>query len=435
VADGDWGATRVDEDAVAALGAEALDWRYKGAPFESMTLAELRSAGLRLLDGDLPLPVLTLRQSALRNNVERMQQYCVERDVLLAPHGKTTMAPQLLAEQVRAGAWAVTCATPSQLRVYRRFGVGRVVYANELAERSAIAWIAEELGRDERFELFCLVDSVAGVALLDDVLRAHPLPRALPVLLELGYEGGRTGCRSHDDVVRVVDAVRDTRTLQLVGIEGFEGLLRGADLPETLARVDAFLERLTRELELLVEAGALAEPAIVSVGGSAFFDRVLEAFDCLRGRADLRFVLRSGCYVTQDGGYYHDISPLGGRAPGGVSKLENALELWSVVLSRPEPTRAIASFGKRDAPIDLGLPQPVALYRDGRAFVDVALRCSVEVLNDQHAHLRVDETLDVAPGDVLASTVSHPCTAFDKWKLIPVVDDENVVVDGVLTFF
>ena len=31
--------------------------------------------------------------------------------------------------------------------------------------------------------------------------------------------------------------------------------------------------------------------------------------------------------------------------------------------------------------------------------------------------------------------ISHPCTAFDKWRLIPVVDDDYTVVDAVLTFF
>jgi D-serine deaminase-like pyridoxal phosphate-dependent protein len=35
--------------------------------------------------------------------------------------------------------------------------------------------------------------------------------------------------------------------------------------------------------------------------------------------------------------------------------------------------------------------------------------------------------------------LSHPCTAFDKWRLIPVIDDASValprVVDAVETYF
>jgi D-serine dehydratase len=38
-------------------------------------------------------------------------------------------------------------------------------------------------------------------------------------------------------------------------------------------------------------------------------------------------------------------------------------------------------------------------------------------------------------GDLLACGISHPCTAFDKWRLIPVVDDDYTVVDAIATFF
>ncbi len=429
-----WGPTRFAADAIDALGDERLDWRYKGAPFGELTLAQLRDAKLRLLDGDFPLPLLVLRASAVRNNIEQLQRYCDDHDALLAPHGKTTMAPQLIAEQIRAGAWAMTCATPSHLRVYRRFGVGRVVYANELAEPSVIRWIADELRRDETFELYCLVDSEHGVALLDDVLAEKPLPREVPVLVEVGYEGGRAGCRTYTEVERVVDAVAGSRTLRLAGIEGFEGLLAGEDLDQTLRRVDAFLAKLVGDVELLRASEALPESTIVTAGGSAYFDRVLEAVEPLRAHADVRVVLRSGCYVTQDGGFYHDVSPLGGRA-SGEPVLANALELWSAVVSRPERELVIAGFGKRDAPIDVALPVPVETYRDGRGRESIQDRAQIIAMSDQHAHIRIAADVDVIPGDRLACTISHPCTAFDKWKFIPLVDDEDVVVDGVLTFF
>jgi D-serine dehydratase len=31
--------------------------------------------------------------------------------------------------------------------------------------------------------------------------------------------------------------------------------------------------------------------------------------------------------------------------------------------------------------------------------------------------------------------ITHPCTSFDKWRVIPVVDDDDRVVDAVHTFF
>jgi D-serine deaminase-like pyridoxal phosphate-dependent protein len=56
----------------------------------------------------------------------------------------------------------------------------------------------------------------------------------------------------------------------------------------------------------------------------------------------------------------------------------------------------------------------------------------VERLNDQHAYLRDAE---VAPGDLVRLGVSHPCTAFDKWRVIPIVDDYYRVVDVIDTYF
>jgi D-serine deaminase-like pyridoxal phosphate-dependent protein len=41
----------------------------------------------------------------------------------------------------------------------------------------------------------------------------------------------------------------------------------------------------------------------------------------------------------------------------------------------------------------------------------------------------------VAVGSRLEFGISHPCTVFDKWQLIPVLDDDGRVVDLIRTFF
>jgi D-serine deaminase-like pyridoxal phosphate-dependent protein len=113
----------------------------------------------------------------------------------------------------------------------------------------------------------------------------------------------------------------------------------------------------------------------------------------------VRVVIRAGCYLTHDDGLYAGVSPLPALRP--------ALELWAHVLSCPEPRLAIAGFGKRDAPYDLGLP----VLRDVRG-------ATVESMADQHAFLR-DPAGALRVGDVIRCGISHPCTAFDKWRLIP----------------
>jgi D-serine deaminase-like pyridoxal phosphate-dependent protein len=41
----------------------------------------------------------------------------------------------------------------------------------------------------------------------------------------------------------------------------------------------------------------------------------------------------------------------------------------------------------------------------------------------------------VSPGDLVCFGISHPCTAFDKWRSIPVVDDDYRIVDIMHTYF
>src|SRR3954469_19797611 len=405
-----WDPTTMDLAAVAALGDELLDWRYKGMPPDRppVRLDELGAQGWDALRGDLALPVMLLSEPAVQANVDAMAAYCRERGALLAPHGKTTMAPQLFARQLAAGCWAMTAATPSQLRVYRRFGVERILYANQLLEAGTLRWLAGELARDPAFELICLVDSVEAVRAL------HGLRVA--VLVEMGHADGRTGCRTVERVAEVAEAVAAS-SVELLGIECFEGTIRRETLTETLGAIDELLARCDAALG---EVRALIDgEAMVSAGGSAFFDRVLARFG---RRSDVVCVLRSGCYVTQDGGFYEELSPLAGRAQG-PRRLRSALEVWGRVQSRPQPDFAVVSFGKRDVPFDLGLPLPRHVRRGDAAVTEFA--AELVALSDQHAQVRLDPATELVVGDLLGAEISHPCGAFERWKLLFVVDDER----------
>jgi D-serine dehydratase len=91
-------------------------------------------------------------------------------------------------------------------------------------------------------------------------------------------------------------------------------------------------------------------------------------------------------------------------------------------------------MGKRDVPYDSGLPIPFKRYRPGHGFLHVG-EATIFATNDQHAYVRLGADTDWQVGDLVASGVSHPCTAFDKWRFLPIVDDDYTVIDGVLTFF
>jgi len=380
--------------------------------------------------GEFTTPLLVLRDSALANNVSGMAQWCASAGVLLAPHGKTTMAPQLFERQLTAGAWGMTAATISQVQVYRTFGVDRILIANELTDRAGITWLAAELTADPDWECYAYVDSLAGVRLLDNALTAAGAGRPLSVLVELGFPGGRTGCRSVEGALEVAAAVSEADALTLAGVSGYEGGVGVDGEPETLTAVADYCRR----LRALGESLAASAPApIVSAGGSAYFDVVAGEL-AAGGSADgvaTRGVLRSGCYLTHDHGLYADIGP---ASRGLGPHLLPAIELWAPVLSCPEPGLALACAGRRDVAFDHRMPMPLRLRRqDGT--IEPASGLTVKGMADQHAYVDVPPGIELTPGDLICFGISHPCTTFDKWRVIPVVDDEYRVIDAVHTFF
>lgn len=417
---------------------EPVDWRYKSfPPGPAVPIRAVGEQGWNVLGGAFMRPVMVLKGSALRHNLQEMAGYCRTNGVELAPHVKTHMSPQLFQMQLDAGAWALTVANVSQARVWRAFGARRIIIANELVESGSARWVAEELKRDPDFELFCLVDSAAGVAILDAALREAGPGRRLKVFVEVGFSGGRTGGRTLEDARNTARAVAGSRNLLLVGVESFEGIIDVGEPAATLEAVDRFMRALRAVVIEFDEGGFFSqtEEVIVSAGGSAFFDRVVSGLsEPWQLSKRVRLVLRSGCYLTHDAVHYAETSPFGGRL-AGTEPLRDAMEVWGAVLSLPEAGLALLGFGKRDVSYDLGLPVPRLVKTGTEAVRQVRGEASIFALNDQHAYMRLAAEEHLRVGDLVGCGISHPCTAFDKWRLIPVVDDEYGVLDAVLTYF
>jgi len=419
---------------LTALRERPIDPKEKGSgagdePWDgTVTAARIGAAKPPLHAAGFTYPLLTLHEDALRNNVEAMAAFCAAAGVELAPHGKTAMSPELAALQLSHGAWGVTVATIGQLRTYRAFGFPRLLLANELVDEAGIAWLAAELAADPGFEAYCYVDSLDGVSILDRVLTGHPAGRPLPVLVEIGHAAGRTGCRTDDAALAVAKAAAATGTLTVAGVAGYEGGIRGATQAETLGLVGSFSRRL-RGLAGLLDAGD-REP-IVTAGGSVYYDVV--AAELTAGGGGVTAILRSGAYITHDHGHYQEVSPAA-RGVAGAPELWPAIELWAQVLSRPEPGLALLNAGRRDVGSDAGLPVPLRGVRRDGGPLDLA-GATVTDLNDQHAYVRLPEGATVAPGDLVGMGISHPCTTLDKWRMIPVVNRDDSVVDVVHAFF
>lgn len=416
---------------------------HKGFPPLAIgrTISELRGR-LTLTDSGFVTPVLLLAEGALHRNMQMMQKFCDAAAFSLAPHVKTTMSPEIISKQLDHRAWAVTVATFTQAATVRTLGVDRILIANELVDPTASDWLGCEMDRDERFTGYCYIDSVTGVHVLEETLTQREQSRRMPVLIEFGLPGGRAGVRTVDDAVALADLIQDTKHLRLAGVAGFEGIAPTSTEPgHQFDQVIDYLRDLRNTADRVYDLRSEdAEEFIVTVGGSCFVELVRDELGLKwRSGRPIRVVLRAGCYITHDSVAYEEYRKLQADRPEHLA-LTAALELWARVISRPEPDLAILDFGKRDVGTDAGLPVPQHVLRRESKAIGAGPSATVVALDDQHGYLKATPCkqicrLDLEVGDLVGFGISHPCTTFDKWRLIPMVDNHRTLTGAVQTLF
>mgnify|MGYP000853134487 CR=1 FL=1 len=408
----------------------------KGYPHNAppLTPATIAAQGWNVLAGDLPLPLALIRRGALAHNLGWMQRHVAQAGVDLAPHGKTTMSPELLAEQLRAGAWGITFATVWQLAQGVAAGVGRALIANQVVQAADLRQLAQLRAAQPGLRAPFFVDAPEQVELVE----ALHLPEPLEVLMELGLDGGRTGCRSAEQALALAQRIHASPALRLVGIATYEGLWAKGDDAHDAAMVEQLMARVHTLAQACDAAGWFeTDEVLITAGGSAVFDLVSRALRPALSRP-VRGLLRSGCYLTHDDGFYrrlvqHVDQRLGCDGQG----LRAALEVWAVVQSCPEPGLALLGVGKRDLSFDMGLPVPLKFSPAGSTQAQSApADWQITALNDQHAYLRWPPGAS-APriGDRVGLGISHPCTTFDKWRWMPLVDEGYTVTGAITTRF
>jgi D-serine dehydratase len=424
-----------------------MDASFKGFPHGSAPLrrSAIGQQNWNVLRGDLPLPLAVIRRDALNHNLQWMQRFAQDRGLGLAPHGKTSMSPQLFQRQLAAGAWGMTFANVTQARSGIAAGAGNILIANQVFAPIDLQAIADLKRSHAGLRFVFLVDSLEQLVLIEAWHSASIGVAPFEVLLEIGVMGGRTGCRSHAQALTLAQRLHTSTAVHLVGIECYEGLAATGNSVADAAYVVSLMQNLTAIAKACDTQALFDHPEVlITAGGSAVFDLVASHLKPALSRP-VRGLLRSGCYVTHDQGNYKRMmsavaSRLGDPANGlgcGTG-LHAALEVWAAVQSRPEPGLAILNAGKRDISHDLDMPVALSLCKRGTLALQPAPSdLKITALNDQHAYLRWSEPANEAlqVGDLVCLGISHPCTTYDKWRWMPLVDENYTVCDAIVTCF
>jgi D-serine dehydratase len=428
------------------LDAACKSFPLAGAPVLAQDIAAQQ---WRLLADDLAYPLAVLKRSALTHNLNWMQAYARRKGVQLAPHGKTTMSPELFQMQLQAGAWGISFATVFQLGVGVAAGVRRALIANQVLAPADLAGLRALLQTYPDLQVWFLVDSLAQLHCIEqwalnqasDPAASQPAFAPFDVLLEIGVAGKRTGCRTQAQALALAQALHRSPALRLGGLECYEGNAAVCDSDHDVAAVTELVRRVLAVARACDAQQLFAQESILlSAGGSAVFDLVLPLLQASGLSRPVVGVLRSGCYITHDQGHYRRYLQLLERREGLSESLRPALEVWALVQSVPEPGLAFLSCGRRDISFDIELPLPQRLARAGvRRMEDTQATppdWRITQLNDQHAYLQFDPAgLVPAVGDRVVLGLSHPCTTFDKWRWMVIAEDDGAITGAIHTCF
>ena len=392
----------------------------------------------QVLDDVMPYPLATLRTSALGHNLAWMQAWAKRKGVGLAPHGKTTLSPELFRMQLEAGAWGMTVANVHQLQLALEVGAQRCIIANQVLADADLDGLDALFTRHTGARAWFLVDSQAQLAMIENWAQRRGSARRFDVLLELGTDGFRSGCRTQEQALVLARALAASPVARLGGVECYEGGLAQCDSAHDSEAVSALVRRVRAVVQAIDAENLWAdEHLLITAGGSAIFDLVIPLLTGYPLSRRVQGVLRSGCYVTHDHGNYARFLHLVEQREGLASSLQPALEVWAMVQSVPEPGLALLSAGRRDVSFDQRMPMPVRWAARGqKTMVATPAHWQVQALSDQHAHMRFDPAGQVPQvGDRVALGISHPCTTFDKWRWMALVDDEARIIGAISTRF
>ena len=393
----------------------------------------LESSGWNLLAEEISFPAAVINQEALLNNAKWMQTFSQRANVKLAPHGKTTMSPELFNIQQQQGCWGMSLATVPQVATAYQSGIKRIILANQLIGRRHFEIIAELLAEGD-LEFYCFVDSIDNAKSLGQYFSDKNIK--LNILLEIGVMGGRCGWRDTDNIMQLCDVIGQFSCLQICGISFYEGVIHGENATNDI--ID-FVKSITKLNQGLFDKGVfLTDEVILTGAGSAWYDLVAKHLQNNDNSFEFTAILRPGCYLIHDTGIYQDaqnaVVARSELACELVSEptgdLISCLSVWAYVYSIPEPGLVIIGMGKRDVAFDAGFPTPELHFRPGNAApVNANSHWKIVNIMDQHCMMKTPNDANLQPGDLICFSTSHPCLTMDKWRYIGLIDN-NFISEG-----
>lgn len=329
---------------------------------------------------DIQTPCLLIDLDAFERNVDKMRAHCEKMGVRHRVHGKMHKSADVAHYQIEHGdAVGVCCQKVSEAEAFARAGVKDVLVSNQVRDPAKIDRLARMPHLGAR-TIVC-VDDIANVADLSAAATKHGT--TIECLVEIDCGAGRCGVTTTPAVVEIAKAIDAASGLKFSGIQAYQGAMQHMDKYEDRkAKIDIAVAMVKDAVDALKAEGL--ECDIVGGGGTGSY--------YFEGNSGVYNELQCGSYAFMDADYGRILDKDGKRID--QTEFENALFLYTSVMSHAKPDKAICDAGLKSQSVDSGLP--VIFGRTDVKYV----KCSDEhgVIEDAGGVLKVNDKLRLVPG-------------------------------------
>jgi D-serine deaminase-like pyridoxal phosphate-dependent protein len=370
----------------------------------------------RTLD-DLPTPALLVERDRLEVNLQAMAETARASGVRLRPHIKTHKSLELARRQLEGGAAGLTTAKVSEAAPFAQaIAAGELPVADLLVAYPLIGRKASELralAEQTGAIMATVADSEEGIGDLSEAWADAPAP--LSVLLKVDTGLHRVGIPVGDAerALTLARAIQAAPGLRFGGLLTHGGHVYAAASPREVEHIGVQEgERMVALAEELRSRGL--EVAEVSVGSTPTAPHAA----AVRGVTEIR----PGNYVFNDAK----------QVSLGVVPLQRcALTVWTTVVSRPEPGRAVCDAGSKvfscdHVVLEKGKREHGVVLKDPTT-LEAGPGIHLAALSEEHGRLKLKPSCSLRIGERLRIVPAHACTTVNLAEHLWLVDGEKVL--------
>jgi D-serine deaminase-like pyridoxal phosphate-dependent protein len=287
---------------------------------------------------EVDTPALILELDPFERNLRRLHESLAGQTVSVRPHAKSHKCPQIAMRQMALGAVGVCCQKVSEAEAMVEGGVPDVLIANEVVGATKLRRLAA-LATQARVEV--CVDDADNVRALDAAAREAGV--TLGVLVEINVGANRCGVEPGEPAVKLARQIAESANLRFAGLQAYHGSAQHLrKVADRRAAIEHAIEQVTLTREMLDAAGIACPKATGAGTGTYLFEASSAAYD----------ELQAGSYIFMDADYARNE-----WTESGMPRFEHSLFVWTTVMSRTNPERAIVDAGLKASSIDSGMPR------------------------------------------------------------------------------